>query len=208
MITREEEAYVLTKAYVPEHIVSLMTLISKGDPFLIEDHLGFVKDNWLILVGYPLEGNFSQERCERILKQAVDTFRPEVLWFIGPEPPSSLLNSCNERQTDQYYTFDIEKTLLTPSLQRAADKASEKLIIERGRSLSKEHQALISELRGRETLPDRVRELYRAMPGYVGRSASAWTRCSTIWRRFAGYSRCCCGRSCREPLAESTSSLA
>jgi len=174
MITREEEAYALTKAYVPEHIVSLMTLISKGDPFLIEDHLGFVKDNWLILVGYPLEGNFSQERCERILKQAVDTFRPELLWFIGPEPPSSLLNSCNERQTDQYYTFDIEKTLLTPSLQRAADKASEKLIIERGRSISQEHQALISEFLKREKLPDRVRELYRAMPEYIGRSSSAW----------------------------------
>lgn len=175
MITPEEDTYVLTRAYVPEHIVSLMTLVSKGDPFLIEDHLGFVKDNWLILVGYPLEGNFSQEKCERILKQAVDTFQPEVLWFIGPESPSSLLNSCNERQTDQYYTFDIEKTILRPSLQRAADKASEKLIIERGRSLSKEHQALISELMERGTLPDRVRELYRAMPEYVGRSASVRT---------------------------------
>jgi hypothetical protein len=175
MITREEEAYVMTRAYVPEHIVSLMTLISKGDPFLIEDHLGFVKGNWLILVGYPLERIFSQERCERILKQAVDTFRPEYLWFIGPESPSSLLNSCKERQTDQYYMFDIEKTIPSPSLQRAADKASEKLIIERGRSISKEHQALISELLNREKLPDRVRELYRAMPEYVGRSSSAWT---------------------------------
>ena len=175
MITREEEAYVLTRAYVPEHIVSLMTLISKGDPFLIEDHLGFKKDNWLILVGYPLDGNFSQDRCERLLKQAVDTFRPEILWFIGPESPASLSNSCKEKQTDQYYTFDIEKTPLSPSLQRTADKASEKLIIERGRSISKEHQALTSELLARETLPDRVRELYRAMPEYVGRSSSAWT---------------------------------
>ena len=55
MISPVEEAYVLARAYVPEHIVSLMALISKGDPFLIEDHLGLVKDNWLILVGYPLE---------------------------------------------------------------------------------------------------------------------------------------------------------
>ena len=174
MMTPEEEAYVLTRAYVPEHIVSLMTLISKGDPFLMEDYLGFVKDNWLILVGYPLDENFSREKCDRILKQAVETFQPEVLWFIGPESPSSLLNSCSERQSDQYYTFDIEK-IPRPSLQRMADKASEQLIIERGRSISKEHQALISELLERETLPDRVRELYRAMPEYVGRSASAWT---------------------------------
>ena len=174
MITREEEADVLTRAYVPEHIVSLMTLISKGEPFLIEDHLGLVKDNWLILVGYPLEGDFSREGCERILSQAVDTFRPEVLWFIGPEIPSPLTDSCKERQTDQYYTLDIGQTRLKPALQRAVDKASEILTIERGHSIGKEHEALISELLKREKLPDRVRELYRAMPGYVGRSSSAW----------------------------------
>ncbi len=174
MITREEEAYVLTRAYVPEHIVSLMTLISKGDPFLIEDYLGLVKDNWLILVGYPLEGNFSQERCERILKQAVDTFRPAVLWFIGPEIPSSLIASCKERQTDQYYTLDIEQTKIKPSLRRAVDKASEELWVERGHSVSREHEALISELLKRGNLTDRVRELYRAVPDYMSCSSSAW----------------------------------
>src|SRR4030042_2981384 len=158
MLMPEEEAHVLSKAYVPEHLVNLMVPISKGEPFLKEEHLVFVKDNWLILVGYPLEGNFSQERCEKILKQAVETFRPEYLWFIGPESPSSLLNSCKERQTDQYYTLDIEKTPLRPSLRRAAHKASEKLIIERGRKISQEHQALISELLKRGKLPDRVRE--------------------------------------------------
>jgi hypothetical protein len=152
-----------------------MTLISKGDPFLIEDHLGFVKDNWLILVGYPLDKNYSQERCGRILKQAVEIFRPEYLWFIGPDIPPSLLDSCKERQTDQYYKFDLAQTKLKPSLQRAADKASEELIVERGHSISKEHEALISELLKRVKLPPRVRALYLAMPDYVGRSSSAWT---------------------------------
>ena len=173
MITPEEEAYVLERAYVPEHIVSLMALISKGAPFFKEDHLGFVKDNWLILVGYPLDGNFSHERCEKILKQAVEAYRPEYLWFIGPEIPISLLDSCKERETDQYYRLDLEQTKLKPSLQRVADKASKELMVERGHSISKEHEALISELLKREKLPPRVRELYRAMPDYVGHSSSA-----------------------------------
>jgi hypothetical protein len=173
MITPKEEEYVLTRAYIPEHIVSLMALISKGEPFLIEDHLVFVKDNWLILVGYPLEGNFSQERCERILKQIVETFRPEYLWFIGPEVPASLLDSCKERQTDQYYRLDLEHTRLKASLQRAADKPSKELTVERSHSITKEHEALIAELLQREKLPPRLRELYRAMPDYVVRSPSA-----------------------------------
>jgi hypothetical protein len=174
MMTPEDEAYILERAYVPEHIVSLMALISKGEPFLIEDHLSFVKDNWLILVGYPLDGNFSQERCERILKQAVETFRPEYLWFIGPEVLASLLDSCKERQTDQYYRLDLELTKPKPSLQRKAEKAAKELTVERSHSISKEHEALIVELLKREKLPPRVRELYRAMPDYIAHSSTAY----------------------------------
>jgi hypothetical protein len=173
MLTPEEEAYVLSKAYVPEHVLNLMVSISKGEPFLKEDHLGFVKDNWLIFVGYPLDGSFSLERCERILKQAVEIFRPEYLWFIGPEIPASLLDACKERETDQYYRLDLDKTKLKPSLQRVADKASKELIVERGHSISKEHKGLISELLKREKLPPRLKELYCAMPDYVAHSSTA-----------------------------------
>lgn len=173
MISPEEEKYILTRAYVPEHIVTLMTLISKGEPFLIEDHLGFVKDNWLILVGYPLEQTFSAERTEKMVHRSLETFRPQILWFIGPEIPASLLNTCEERETDQYYRLDLEKVKVKASLQRAVDKASQELTTERGHSVSKEHEALIAELLKREKLPPRVRELYRAMPDYVSNSATA-----------------------------------
>jgi len=173
MITPEEEQDILDRAYVPEHIVSLMALVSKGEPFLIEDFLCFVKDNWLIVVGYPIDGNFSQERCERILKQTLEKFHPEYLWFIGPEIPPFLLTHCQERETDQYYRLDLEKTKIKPSLQRMADKASKELSVVKGYSISKEHEALISELLKREKLPPRVRELYRAMPDYVPKSSSA-----------------------------------
>ncbi len=173
MITAEDEEYILTKAYVPEHIINLMVPISKGEPFFAEDHLTFAKDNWLIFVGYPLAGDFSQERCEKTLKQAVEKHRPEYLWFIGPEVPASLSHSCKDRQTDQYYRLDLDQTKLKSSLQRMTDKVSKELIVERGHSISKEHEALIAELLKREKLPPRLRELYRAMPYYVAHSASA-----------------------------------
>jgi hypothetical protein len=142
MISPIDEEYILTRAYVPEHIVSLMVSLSKGEPFFVEDHLIFAKDNWLILVGYPLDGMFSQERCERVLKQAVETFRPEYLWFIGSETTPSLIDTCKE------------------------------LIVERTHSTSKEHKELIAELLRREELPPRIKELYRAMPDYVAHSSS------------------------------------
>ncbi|MBS3906919.1 MAG: hypothetical protein KGZ49_07770, partial [Syntrophaceae bacterium] len=131
MIRPEDEEYILAQAYVPEHIVSLMALISKGEPYLIKGYLSFVKDNWSILVGYPLEESFSLTHCENIIKQVLKTFRPEYLWFIGPEIPPSLLHSCTERETDQYYKLDIEQTKTKPSLQRMIEKASKELIVER-----------------------------------------------------------------------------
>jgi len=173
MISSIDEEYILTRAYVPEHIVSLMALISKGDPFLIEDHLGFVKDNWLILVGYPLDQRFSMERCEKIVKQVLERFRPESLRFIGPEIPLFLTESCTERQKDRYYRLDVEQTRVKNSLRRVAEKAYKELDVENANALSKEHEILISELLKREKLRPRVRELYHAMPDYVSRSSSA-----------------------------------
>jgi hypothetical protein len=173
MISPAEEEYILSRAYISEHIVSLMALISKGDPFLVEDHLVLAKEPWLIFVGYPLEKTFSAERTEKIIHQSLETFRPEILWFIGPEIPASLLNTCEERETDQYYRLDLEKVKVKTSLQRAVDKASQELTTERGHSVSKEHEALIGELLKREKLPPRVRELYRAMPDYVSNSSTA-----------------------------------
>jgi hypothetical protein len=138
MITPEEETDLYTTAYAPEHIVNLMGPISKGEPFLKEEHLSFIKDNWVIVVGYSLDGKFSKERCERILKQSVEIFRPEYLWFIGPEIPAFLLHSCKERQKDQYYRLDLEQIKLEASLQRGADKASNELTVEREGSILQE----------------------------------------------------------------------
>jgi hypothetical protein len=123
MITSQDEEYVFTKAYIPEHIVGLMAIISKGEPFLIEDHLIFAKDNWLIFVGYPLNGIFSQQRCEKVLKRVLERFRPDILCLIGPEIPASLLSSCQERETDQYYRLDVDKVNVKTSLQRAVRQA-------------------------------------------------------------------------------------
>ncbi len=172
-LSPEQEAYVLNRAYVPEQIPSLMALISKGQPFLLEDHLGFVKDNWLILVGYPLEGDFSADWSQEIVEQVVSTYRPEYLWFIGPQVPPSLSDRCRARQSDQYLKLNLEQTKLKSSLRRVVRKAAEKLTVKRGQTFTPAHQALVSELMQRQALPPLIAELYRAMPGYINSSTSA-----------------------------------
>jgi hypothetical protein len=159
VISPAQEADILARAYVPEHIVSLMALISGGDPFLLADYLGFAGDNWLIFVGYPLDRDFSRGKCELILKQAIETYRPGHLRFIGPETPSFIENPCTERESDRYYTLGIDPSGPKPTLRRIAARAST-LRVERVQTFSSQHEALVAEFIGRMTLPPRVRELY------------------------------------------------
>jgi hypothetical protein len=174
MLTPEEEAYALDKAYVPEHIVSLMVAISEAEAFLINDHLSFAKDNWLIVVGYPLNQEFSQDRCEEIMRIHLERFKPETLWFIGLRVPTSFVDSCTERESDQYYQLDLDHMRVRTSLRNAAEKACGILNVERTKEFSRENEKLVSELLEREKLPPRIKALYQAMPRYVAHSAGAW----------------------------------
>ena len=171
--TPADERYALARAYVPEHIPSLMATISRAAPFLVEDYLGFAKDNWVIFVGYPLAQEFSAEQCDETIARVLETRHPEYLWFIGPEIPPSLAQSCRTRESDVYFRLELAQTPIKASLQREVNQAAKTLTVERARAFQREHQSLADELMRREKLPPLIAELYRAMPDYVARSETA-----------------------------------
>ena len=163
----------LERAYVPEHIPALMSLISKGKPFRLGEYLGYTHDNWLILVGYPLDGQFTLSRCEQAIARALDAYRPEYLWFIGPELPASLQHQCQDQSLDVYYRLDLEHYQLKSSLRRQVNKAAELLTVEREVRFRKEHRTLVTEFLHRRQLSPTVAELYRLIPAYLDQSSSA-----------------------------------
>jgi len=171
-LTPEQEADVLARAYVPEHLPGLMAGISGAQPFLIEDYLCLAKENWLIFVGYPLDGPFSAGRCAGAVAEARARCRPQVLWFIGPEVPADLAAGCRDRQSDVYYRLDLPVQVKS-ALRREVRVAAAALTVAAGRAFTAEHQALAAELMARAALPPMVAALYRAMPDYVARSPSA-----------------------------------
>jgi len=129
-LTPVDERYALTQAYVPEQIPSLMATISHATAFLIEDYLGFAKDNWVIFVGYPLGTQFSASRCDELVAHILELRCPDYLWFIGPEIPPSLARSCIVRQSDHYLRLDLAQTTIKTSLQREVNQASRTLTVE------------------------------------------------------------------------------
>jgi len=174
MVSLDEEEWILSHAYIPEHIVSLMRLISKGEPFLIEDHLVIVKNKLIIFIGYPLDQSFSVENCENILRRVIERFKAESIRFIGPEIPEFLLKASIERQSDKYYLLDLDQVKIKTSLLRLAQKMALEFSFEITNSYTKEHQALNSELFKRDLLTTRVKDLYKSMPDYVSHSKTTY----------------------------------
>ena len=164
---------VLARAHVPEHIPNLMVAISGAGAFLIEGYLGYTKDNWIIFVGYPLEGEFDGGNCDAALERIREAYQPEHLWFIGPEIPPSLASSCRTRQSDHYYNLELASFTIKSSLRRQVKRAASKLTVEGSRAFEREHLSLVDELLKRQKLPPMVEELYRSMPKYIAQCETA-----------------------------------
>ena len=79
MLTSEQKHYMLTRAYVPEHTVSLITYLSGGEPFLIDDFFVCRTKDWVILIGFPFEAEFDTAGLERVIDRIRKKFNPEHL---------------------------------------------------------------------------------------------------------------------------------
>jgi hypothetical protein len=162
-----DEVYALSHAYVPEHIPSLMATVSHASPFLLDSYLGYAKDNWLIFVGYPLEGEFDSVHCDKRIAHALELLHPEYLWFVGPEIPASLAKPCRARQSDQHLRLDLKEWKIKSSLRREVNQAAKSLTLEHTREFTDEHGELVDELMKRVELPPLVAGLYQSLPEYI-----------------------------------------
>ena len=172
MLSREEENYILTHAYVPEHIVGLMTYLCDGEPFLMDGYFGCRKNDWIILVGYPLKRDCILEEFEGVIEKIKKQIRPRTFSLIAPALPLSISTICKERDSDHYYTLDAEKPIITSVVQHNLKKARQALIIERSSSMQIDHDELMREFIDRVKPPVRVQNLLFKMPGYIGHTDS------------------------------------
>ena len=173
MISDDAQKYILNRAYVPEHSVDLITRVSGGEPFLINDYFCCRRDDWLIVVGYPLEGKFSPGGFEKFFEKINNQFHPKHLSLMAPELPPSITPACQERQSDYFYTLDMEKFTLKGALKRVVNNALENLSVERSTAIGEPHDELAREFIKRVNPPPRVRELLSKMSIYVGPAAQS-----------------------------------
>jgi hypothetical protein len=173
MLSPVEEAYILDQAYVPEHCIHLMTRVSGSEPFLIDDFFICRKKNWVILIGYPLADNFTLDKLENVLSKVKKEFRPESVSLIAPQMPSSLVATCQDKQSDAYFTLETQKPVIRSPVKRNLRKARQNLRVEFSSSMQDDHQELMHEFVARTLLADSVKRLLFKMPQFVAGSDMA-----------------------------------
>jgi hypothetical protein len=173
MLTTEEEHYILTHAYVPEHIVGLITHLCGGEPFLLDDFFVCRTKDWVILIGYPFEHEFDIAGFERVIEKIKKQFHPGTLSLIAPELPFSISKKCQESDSDHYYTLEVKSPIIRSVVRRNLKKARQALGVERSANMREPHQALIDEFVERINPPARVKNLMSKLPGYVDKCDSA-----------------------------------
>lgn len=174
MLTPEQETYILTRAYVPEHIVGLMTSLSGGEPFLIDDYFCCFKDDWVIVTGYPLQHEFDSDEFEAIIERVQKKFRAGTISLIAPELPRNLDARCREKDCDSYYTLDTRLPAMSGAVQRNLKKAGRLLTVERAVHMGDAHHELMREFLARVSPSLRVKELFSKMPQYVASARHAF----------------------------------
>ena len=173
MLTSDEKAYILDQAYVPEHCIRLMTHVSGGEPFLIDDFFICRKENRVILIGYPLADNFTPDQLEAVFAKVKKKFRPEFVSLVAPQMPSSLAAACQETESDAYFTLQAQKPVIRSPLKRNLRKARQNLRVEFSSGMQDAHGELMHEFVGRTPLSERVQRLLFKMPEFVAGSDMA-----------------------------------
>jgi len=173
MIAPADARQIRSHAYIPEHLVGLMTAISGGEAFVMGEYLGFAKDPWVILIGYPLTGRFLADEFGRVLSEALAEFRPASLWFIAPEMPGSVGPEIRHLESDRYYTLDLASFTLRSGLRRLTGRAARELTVARSNAITPPHEEAIAEFLARERPSPRIEALFRSLAGYVARAESA-----------------------------------
>jgi hypothetical protein len=174
MLTPEQENYILTRAYVPEHTVGLMTSLSGGDGYLVDDFFFCRRDDWIVLVGYPLGQKFALEQLETVFEKIRKEFRPTRISLIAPQIPPRLNALCQQRDSDHYYTLGTGPPVIGDAVKRNLKKAARRLTVERAAQMGDAHRELIDEFVARAKPPERVRDLFFKMPRFVATAPSAW----------------------------------
>ncbi|WP_028306427.1 hypothetical protein [Desulfitibacter alkalitolerans] len=185
MLSQDELAYILEKAYIPEHLPGYFQTFSKMEAF-IEDKLLYYKlEDVISFIGYPLGAvelylvNQNRDRAYKemsvVLEKVVEKYKPKEVKIIAPiEPPLKgykLENTTVER--DSYSVLDVQNLRIPSKVKNMVSRAGRELEITISRDFSIHNHKLLLEFLKQKRLSDTASSFFHHIPDYIAHSESA-----------------------------------
>ncbi len=173
MITASEQNYISGYAYIPEHIPQYVAAVSRTEPFLLGDYLGYAMKNLFTLVGYPLKEPFEEKRMRSVLEDAVKRFRPESVSIIAPSVPSSI-DGCVHLPSDHYYRLDLSSLAIAQKLRNMLTRAGRELLVKKNKDFDEEHRKIVEAFLNTHRVDEATRFIFERIGDYLSSSPTAW----------------------------------
>lgn len=165
MITLQEEKFLTRHAYVPEHLPGYGRAFSGGgEPFLLQGYLGYLREETLIWVGYPLEEPFREDKMKSALETAIKKCRPSRVAVTAP----SFSGAGGEKNSpDFYYRLELTSLQVPSKTKNMVHRAGRELTIDTDSKFGKDHQALIDLFLGSREVEEGTRMIFGRIAAYL-----------------------------------------
>jgi hypothetical protein len=166
MLGPEEREHILRNAHIPEHMPDYVVAITGMEPFLFRNHVLYRRGKVLVVVGYPLVGECTEEGLRTCLEEATEDFRPETLSLLAPRLPDWKRPDQRGKE-DAYYRIDLRGLHPRSKVMNMLRRASAEVSCEKGDRLGEGHVGLIRDFIGSRKLDDGTRFILERVPDYV-----------------------------------------
>ncbi len=165
MITPQEENFLTLHAYVPEHLPGYGGIFSGGgEPFLVGSYLGYLREETLAWVGYPLEGAFHEEKMKSALETAIKKYRPSRVAITAPSFSGM---GGGKKSVDLYYRLELTSLRVPSKTKNMVHRAGRELAIDKGPEFGGDHQALIDLFLGSREVEEGTRMIFGRIGDYL-----------------------------------------
>ncbi|MEW6624100.1 MAG: hypothetical protein AB1420_13385 [Bacillota bacterium] len=177
MLGKQEERFVMEKAYVPEHMPDYLRHFSGMEPFLEGHYLYYLKDDRLSFIGYPLDEDFCPKRLSAAVSKLSAKVKPRELRIMAPKIPEVIgYIPAGETENDMYSLLNISPGIIrVPSkVKNMLNRAGRELETSITQSFTMEHQRLLLKFLREKSFDEQTTNFFHLIPDYLAYSSSAY----------------------------------
>lgn len=172
MLTKEQISEISSLAWIPEHLVEYVVAITGKEPHMMEPYVCYTGRWDVVVVGYPLEGQWDKGALQRCLEQAREKFPRKRTIVISQEIPPIKGLKPKDRQ-DFYFKLELGELNITAKVRNMLRRASREVEVTVHRDFSQEHRELMEEFLDAKDLGPEQEELIRKIPMYISQVESS-----------------------------------